>query len=647
MSATAPAGSEGPAPLIIGTAGHVDHGKSTLIRALTGTDPDRLPEEKRRGLTIDLGFGHLRLPSGREAGIVDVPGHERFVKNMVAGASGMDLVLLVVAADEGVMPQTEEHLDILQLLGVRRGLLVVTKVDLVDREWLDLVDEEVREAVRGTFLEGAPLVHVSSLTGEGLEELLATVEQVAAGTPPRPATGPARLPVDRVFTMAGFGTVVTGTLASGRVRLEERLELLPSGRPLRVRGIQVHNRPVEEATAGHRVALNISLDRDEVVRGDVVATPGVFRASLGFSGHLELLGRLARPLANGARVRLHAGTRESLGRIVLLDRDELRPGERAPVYFRSETPLVVARGDRFVIRSYSPARAIGGGDVIDPVRRVRRGDRAGLERLERLARGDRVEVLRSFLDDPRPWSLEELARAVEARPAELGPLLEGLARRGEASQAAEGVWLGRNAEEALLERLAARLRQHLEANPLRHGLPREELRQALLPDLSPRAFGQLLERWAAGGRLRLRGELVQPAGWEPRLSPAAAGAAARVEEALRTRPFDPPDPQGLELPRGAPPLAEVLRYLQESGRIERAGTFWFHRSAVEEAVRRVREHFLREPRLTLAQLRDLLGTTRKYAVPLAERLDELGVTRRAGDDRVPGPAGGTRRSPSE
>ncbi|MCL6522227.1 MAG: selenocysteine-specific translation elongation factor [Firmicutes bacterium] len=642
-----PSGGGALPPLIIGTAGHVDHGKSTLIRALTGTDPDRLPEEKRRGLTIDLGFARLVLPSGREAGIVDVPGHERFVKNMVAGASGMDLVLLVIAADEGVMPQTEEHLDILQLLGVQRGVLVLTKVDLVEADWLELVDEEVREAVRGTFLEGAPLVHVSSVTGEGLGELLATVDRLAAAMRPRPAEGPARLPVDRVFTVAGFGTVVTGTLLSGSIRLEERLELLPAGRPLRVRGLQVHNRPVERVVAGQRVALNANLERDQVERGDVLATPGIFQAGRGFSGYLELLPRLERPLASGTRVRLHAGTRECLGRLLLLDRDELAPGERAPVYFRAEEPLVVARGDRFVVRSYSPARAIGGGDVVDPVRRVRRGDRVGIARLERLAAGDRREAVRACLEEPRPWSLESLTRAAEVAPAELAALLAEMEAAGEAAQAAEGVWLGRAGEEALLGRLLALLERHLGEYPLRRGMSREEARRLLAPDLPPRAFAQLLERWAAAGRLETEEERVRPAGWEPRLEPAAAAAVARVEEALRERPFDPPEVHEIELPRGAPPLAEILRHLQEAGRIEHAGPLWFHRSAVEEAARRVRAHFLEQPRLTLAQLRDLLGTSRKYAVPLAERLDELGVTRRAGEDRVPGPAAGTPGRPSE
>ena len=351
--------------IIIGTAGHVDHGKTWLVKALTGVDTDRLKEEKERGISIELGFAPLRLPGGIHAGVVDVPGHERFVKNMLAGAGGIDMVLFVVAADEGVMPQTREHLDILELLRVQKGVVALTKVDLVDEEWLLLVEEDVRELLKPTHFRHAPIVPVSSVTGAGLKELLDALAGVAAEVNPKPRTGEARLPIDRVFTITGFGTVLTGTLFSGTMHTGDALEIMPSGLKGRVRSLQVHGQKVEEAGAGQRVAVNLTgVEVGQVKRGDVLVTPGAFPAVRRVAAALHLLERAPHPLKNYQRIRFHLGTKEALGRVRLLDRDELRPGDDAVVQIELEEAVVAAVHDRYVIRQYSPVTTIGGGEVI-------------------------------------------------------------------------------------------------------------------------------------------------------------------------------------------------------------------------------------------------------------------------------------------
>ena len=353
------------APIILGTAGHIDHGKSSLIRTLTGIDPDRLKEEKLRGITIELGFAYLPLPTGQMLGIVDVPGHERFVRHMVAGASGMDLVALVIAADEGVMPQTREHLEICQLLKVKQGLVVLTKVDLAEPDWLELVEEEVREALKGTFLEGAPLVRFSAVTGEGQENLLATLAELAAQVPPKPPTGIFRLPIDRVFTIKGFGTVVTGTAISGRLKVGEAAVVYPPGFKARVRGLQVHGAAVEEAVAGNRTAVNLQgLEKEELERGMVVAPPGALLSSRRLDAFLEILPSAPRALKHRQTVRLHTGTSERVSMPLLLAADELSPGDSGYVQFFLREPLALKPGDRFVIRSFSPAFTWGGGVVL-------------------------------------------------------------------------------------------------------------------------------------------------------------------------------------------------------------------------------------------------------------------------------------------
>src|SRR5918999_1795344 len=365
--------------VVMGTAGHIDHGKTQLIKTLTGIDTDRLKEEKERGITIDLGFAHLRFADDTEVGVIDVPGHERFVRNMLAGVGGIDLVMLVIAADEGVMPQTREHLAICQLLRIKDGLVALTKTDLVDEDWLELVSEDTREFLKGTFLEGKPIVPVSAKTGQGIDDLRRGLQTLVARVPPKQLEGKFRLPVDRVFTIRGFGTVVTGTLFSGTIRVEDRIEIYPKGIEAKIRGIQVHNASVAEAVAGQRTAINLQgIDKVELGRGDVLGHPGEFASTFMLDAVLQHLADAPRPLRHRARVRLHLGTSEIMGRVMLLDRDELAPGEEAYVQFRLESPAVALPRDRYVIRSYSPVQTIGGGILLEVQPRKHRRYEEGL-----------------------------------------------------------------------------------------------------------------------------------------------------------------------------------------------------------------------------------------------------------------------------
>ncbi len=612
---------------VIGTAGHVDHGKTTLVRALTGVDTDRLPEEKRRGISIDLGFAALTLPSGRRAAIVDVPGHERFVKNMVAGATGIDCCLLVVAADEGVMPQTREHLDIVGLLGVARGLVALTKADRVEADWLDLVRSDVGDALSGTLLAEAPVVVCDAVTGRGLDAVADSLDRVLATAPGRRGLGAMRMPVDRVFSVAGFGTVVTGTLASGTVGVEDRLELMPAGRAVRVRGLQVHGAAVERAYAGQRAAINLAgIDRDEVRRGHVVATAGAVVAGRVLAVRLALLGRADRALATGARVHLHVGTAEGVARVVLLEGDELAPGGQAYALLYPAEPLAVAAGDRFVIRRISPVTTIGGGTVLDVGRRYRRHEGKGLAVLAVRERGDPRELVRAALAGELP------AAAAPDAAAQVRELVAA----GEVVPVGDGLWHERAAFERLGSRVAATLAAYHARFPLRLGIPKEELRRSLWPSLEPRASNDLVERLRADGLVAVEGERVAAAGWRASPPPALAAAADRLVADLEAAGLAPPQLTAALRTAGVPPADsdELLRWLADSGRIVRvADDLAFARGPLEAAVARVRTHLAGGATATMAELRDLLGVTRKHAVPVGEWMDRVHITRRQGDVR--------------
>ncbi len=626
--------------LVLGTAGHIDHGKSALVKALTGTDPDRLPEEKERGVTIELGFAQLSLPSGATMGVVDVPGHERFVRQMVAGATGIDVVLLVVAADDGVMPQTREHLAIIDLLGISRGVVAVTKSDLADPEWLAMVKDDVARLLMGTGIEGAPIVAVSSKTGEGLDELKAALDAVAGEAPARQAALPMRLPVDRVFTISGAGTVVTGTLWSGVVRRDDPVEVLPSGRSGRVRGVQVHSQAVAEASAGMRVAINVAgLDRDEIDRGDILAAPGSLQVTDRFDAYFTYLPGNEKPFESGARVHVHHGTREVLGRVLLMDGvATLEPGGRAFAQVRLEEPLAPRYDDRFIVRSYSPVFTIGGGTVLDalPPRRTH------LREPER----ELLDALRSH--DLSGAATGLLAsRGVPMTSAEVAAAL-GLPRAGVADDlnrgpferfkvAGDTYFVSVDGLERLVSGSVAELVRFHEDHPKSTGIAAGALRDRVDRRVVPKVFDAVLESAAARG-------LVRIVGGEVRHPQAAASALAEEDEALAAL-LPLLEAQGLA-PGTVADLAgtagvdvgvarKALTKLVAAGRVVRLGPdLHFAADAVEGARARVVEYLESTGTMLASDARDILGTSRKYVVPLLEYFDSHGVTKRDGDTRT-------------
>jgi selenocysteine-specific elongation factor len=609
---------------VIGTAGHVDHGKSTLVKTLTGIDPDRWAEEQRREMTIDLGFAWLDLPSGRAVSLIDVPGHERFIKNMLAGVGGLDAALLVVAADESLMPQTREHIAILDLLDVRHGVVALTKADLVDDDWLELVREEVAEGLRGTSLEGFAIVPVSARSGRGIPELLAALDAALDATPARGgARGAPRLPVDRSFTIGGFGTVVTGTLIDGPLSVGQELAVLPAGLRARVRGLQTHNRRGETALPGTRVAVNLAgVHHTEVGRGDVLAPPDALRPTALLDLRLRVLPDAPAPIAQNDALDLFAGAAEVPCRITLLDAEALEPGASGWAQLRLERPVAVARGDRVILRVPSPSRTVAGGTVTDTApRRHRRFRPEVIAALETLSRGDPAELLLQALGDGPPVPLDEAAAGMGA----------ALARDVAARLAAEGalVPLGDLAVSAagwakLADRLGPTLRAFHSRFPLRQGMPREELRQKLR--LAPRALGPVLEEAASRGLVGRDDVSVWLAGHDPQPAPAARRALDAALAAMRRAPYSPP----------APDLdGELLAWALERRLLVRvAPDVFLLPETYDELERWVRAAIAEAGSVGVGQLRDRFGSSRKYALAFLEHLDERKVTRREGEGRV-------------
>jgi selenocysteine-specific elongation factor len=606
---------------VIGTAGHIDHGKSTLITSLTGVDPDRLAEEKRRGMTIDLGFGHLRLPSGREVGIVDVPGHARFIRNMLAGTHGLDAVMLVIAADEGVMPQTREHLEIVDLLDVRRGVVVLSKVDLVDADWLALVRSEVVEAIAGTSLEGASVVPFSAVSGEGKAELLVELDKALEAAEPRPDLGRPRLPIDRVFTMSGFGTVVTGTLVDGTLSVGDELEVVPAGRVVRVRGLQQHNRKVETASPGSRVAANLTgAEKHELDRGDVLARPKTLAATRRVDASVRVVASAPQPLRHGAELLLHTGTAEVACRAILLDADQLEPGSQGWVQLYLERPVAAAEHDRFILRVPSPATTIAGGRFVDVTpRKHARHDSLVRESLERRAAGDVLqEELHKY---PRGVTVAALLKATMAPEADVAGLN---ARR-------IGEWIyDAAAWRAITDRAAHELDAYHGAHPLRPGMAREELRSRL--GVPPGAFATVVQGLLEDGLAQERDGAVARPGHSVDLD-GGDGAAASLLELLGRQPFAPPSLAEALQQIGA--STEVVRALAQRGDIVRlSDDIAFTKEAYDAAVAIVREIVSSTGSITVAQLRDRMGASRRPVLALLEHLDAQRVTRRVGDARV-------------
>jgi len=625
---------------VIGTAGHVDHGKSTLIRALTGIDPDRLQEEKDRGMTIDLGFAWLQLPSGQEVSIVDVPGHERFIKNMLAGIGGIDIALLVVAADEGVMPQTREHLAILDLLGIRSGVVAVTKRDLVDEEWLELVQAEMEEVLSATTLAGAPILPVSSTTREGLDELLAELDRLLAVERQRRQTGWPRLPVDRVFTMSGFGTVVTGTLIDGELRLGQEAELLPSGHRARIRGLQSHRKRVEVAPGGTRVAANLSgIATEEIERGEVLTSPGWLRPTRVIDVRLRVVRDAPRALPHNAQVTFHTGAAEALGKVALLDNSELKADEAGMAQIRLDRPIAAVKGDLFVIRLPAPNITIGGGTIVDEhPKRHRRFQERVLAQLRVLERGTPDEVLVQTLQAREPADLGELAKRAASTVAETQVLVRGLVDRG-AVIAMDGS--GGLSSTTLLvsaqgwQRIASSTQGSLDAyhgqHPLRRGMPREELRARL--GIDARAFARIERELLARGIAAGDGPFIRSPGFGVELSPEDERRAGDLVQALVAAGTSPPGRADLAGRFGV--SDELVDVLIDRGQlVQVAPDLVYERGSYEGIVERIRELIRESGPVTVAQVRDAFDTSRKYALAILEHLDNSKVTRRVGDERV-------------
>jgi selenocysteine-specific elongation factor len=671
----------------IGTAGHIDHGKSTLVKALTGIDPDRLAEEKERGMTIDLGFAWLTLPGGREVSIVDVPGHEGFIKNMLAGVGGIDAALLVIAADEGIMPQTREHLAILDLLHVPRGVVALTKADLVDEDWIEMVREEVAEVLLPTTLAGSAIIPLSAYTGQGLPELVAELERLLDEAQERQNIARPRLPIDRVFTMTGFGTVVTGTLLDGVFKTGQEVEALPQGIKTRIRALQTHRYAVEIAHPGSRVAINLAnVPRSELQRGNVVTLPGQFQPTVLIDARIQLLPDAARPLSHNTLVDFYIGSEEVPASVRLLDKDELKPGESAWAQVRLSRPAVMARRDRFILRIPSPSMTVGGGEVIDTHPRYhRRFQAAVLSRLETLERGTPEELTLAALDRRRetakvgareagkPGATKPgrgQARPIgkpgrgQARPVpysrtlgyEMGEVvkqsglgqnvtqqaLETLLKEGRVRQIGT-FWCAQAVWETLREETTRLLREQHQHYPLRSGLSKEEWRARL--GLPLKMANEVLTALQAEGVVAEAVSVTSAAGsalrlpnFSPAFTPEQKQQVDQLLHQFRDHPFTPPGRVEAETLVGS----EVVGALIEQGTLVKVGNaadvVLFLRESYDEALARLLAYLREHGKMTAAEARDVLGTTRKYILPLLEHMDERRLTRRIGDERVVGQA---------
>jgi selenocysteine-specific elongation factor len=630
---------------VIGTAGHVDHGKSTLVKALTGIDPDRLKEEQQRAMTIDLGFAWLTLPSGEPVGIVDVPGHQDFIKNMLAGVGGIDAALFVVAADEGVMPQTREHLAILDLLEIPRGIIALTKVDAVeDEDWLELVQADIAETMTGTVLADAPIIPVSALRGTGLKTLIQTLDHLLTEAPPRPNRGRPRLPIDRVFSMSGFGTVVTGTLLDGQLQVGQEVEVLPQGLKTRVRGLQSHRQSVELASPGSRTAVNLTgLSTTDLARGDVLTSSGWLEPSQLIDVQLRLLPDSPRPLRHNQEVELFTGATEVSAYARLLGVRQLEPGQTGWVQLRLTRRIPVIKGDRFIIRQPSPSLTIGGGVIVDPLprRRHRRFRPDLLKRLDTLLVGTPEDVLVAELDRRGPTSVPTLL--AECRlPVEIATTaLAGLLDKGDVFWLADPVGQINNLSQAkglvtsragwatLLGEITAALLKYHRRLPLRAGMPRGELKSRL--KLETRLFNEAIQRGQQEGVLAATENTVRLAAHQVKFASAQQAAVDKLLAEFRRTPYNTPLPKDVAAFLGD----EVMQALIEGGQLTRLSPeVILLTETYQEFVEWLKKYLRQHSTINVAQVRDTFNTSRKYALALLEYTDEQRITKRVGDERV-------------
>ncbi|MFZ0818605.1 MAG: selenocysteine-specific translation elongation factor [Candidatus Acidiferrales bacterium] len=625
---------------IVGTAGHIDHGKSSLVEALTGTHPDRLEEERRRGITIDLGFAFLDLGSVR-LGFVDVPGHERFVRNMLAGAGGIDLVLMVIAADEGVKPQTREHFDICKLLGIPRGIVALTKADLVDATALESRQREVQDFLHGSFLDGAAILPVSARTQTGLAELKQALALVAGNVPIKDARMHFRLPIDRAFAMKGFGTVVTGTLVSGQVKAGEEVELQPAARRIRVRGLQSGGSAIERAVAGQRTAMNLAgIDLAEVRRGMVLVAPGRFNATRHLDARINLLSS-ARLMKNRARVHFHQGTAETIAEVKLLEGAQLAPGGAALAHLVLQEEVFLLPGDRFIMRQFSPVVTIGGGVVLQTVKRRRAKDPAALRLLPILESGNKEATLLAVLEDSaRGMTLDVIISRTGWIPEEAAATAEALVKNGAARVVRKEPLMITSM--AHVKNCAARLRANVAqfhaANPLAAGIPKEDLRARVAKDLAPEIFQAALDELVRAGELAVSGDTVKRAGHTVKLADDEDHARREIEAAFAKAGLTVPATKdilaklGIDSKRAYGVLQLLLR---EKVLVRLTEDLVFHASAIDALKKTLSARKQKQgARISVSAFKELTGVSRKYAIPLLEYLDRNGVTRREGDERV-------------
>ncbi|OGW39621.1 MAG: selenocysteine-specific translation elongation factor [Nitrospirae bacterium GWD2_57_9] len=627
--------------IILGTAGHIDHGKSSLVKALTGTDPDRLKEEKERGITLDLGFASLDLPGGNRLGIVDVPGHEGLIKNMLAGVGGIDIVMLVIAADEGIMPQTREHLAICDLLHVKKGLIVLTKTDAVDKDWLTLVQDEVRDFVKGTFLEKSPIAAVSSKTGENLPGLIQELAKLSNEVSPKSSSGILRLPIDRVFTMKGFGTVITGTLLSGTISTEQEVEILPKTIRTKVRGIQSHNKAVTRSVAGQRTAVNLqNVEKDQLSRGDIIVSAGFFTPTKTLDAQLGLLKQAPRGLKTGARIRFYNATQEAIGRITILGQNQLDPGQEAFVQLRLEQPVIVQNGDRFILRFYSPMETLGGGMVLNP--HPRRHKHATMQESQKnlgiLEKGDLEARIGLLVALKGLAGMEEngIIASIAADKQDVASALTSLAQKKHLLRV-DNLYVHTSHLAGLEKKTLDMVKQYHQDNPLKPGLDKEELKSALRMRLSPKVLNLTIDGLVKRKQLEAEGSKLRVPGFKAARGSVNDEVKNRIVEAIKTGGSQPPVRE--ELP-GLFGITEkdakdLMKLLADEGRTVRINdSLHLDREILEKVREDLKKHLTEKKEITMAEFRDLAKTSRKYAVPIMEYFDSQKLTQRIGDKRV-------------
>lgn len=632
--------------VIVGTAGHVDHGKTCLIKALSGIDTDRLKEEKKRGITIELGFANLIDTDGVHIGIIDVPGHEKFVKNMLAGIGGIDLVLLVIALDEGVMPQTVEHFEILKMLQIRQGIVVLTKSDTVDSEWADMVEEDVRELIKGSFLEQAELIRVSSYTGENIDVLRQKIVTMAKQAGKRREEKELfRLPIDRVFTMEGFGTVVTGTLVEGMCEAGEEVMVYPQERLLKIRGVQSHGQKEEKASAGQRTAINLAgIKKEELSRGQVLAYPGSLVNSTMVDATLRLFDSTQRKLKNGDRVHLSYGSAQAIGKVILLDCEVVEAGQEALVQIRFDDPICVKRNDKFIIRFYSPVETFGGGTILNPAAdKHKRGQEDIIESLRLKKTGTDMEILEQMVNEEsrRFPEAKDLAAWMDLTVSEAEQMLDTLRNKKKILHLNDGSFVGKAYWEKVSE-LANQVLAHFHReNPIVEGMDREELKSRLAERMhlkSGKKAEALIVELEKRKVITIQGSVVSVAGFTVSYSDEASQMMTDMENIYKKAGIEVPSTDELVgAYKDRKQARQVLSELTKKGILVKAGTgVLMHKEHWDRALNVLREHLASHPQITLGEFRDLLGTSRKYAVMLLETYDQMKITKKTGDARVPG-----------